>query len=268
MPGTFFDLKTPDQRLAIVDLLKIDKPAFMKERVKDWTDELKKELNAKIKFNSGKVDEILEDVVRLKAAVLAYEKSPVVDRDNSNEIEAAYRKSVEDYETKREHALKENNRITMADNENAREIANVERRLQELRTEYESVVAKPVCSSCGQDLKDVKSSLNAIVAKADVEKAKLELLKKHVSEMKFDVPAQLPYLTIEEKAVKVGIVLDVTTESEKQLKRDYDTAKRDLEDKQRKLKELGEVKDKETVEKIEKAEREFTSYLATQVSKL
>lgn len=52
MPGTFFDLGTPAQRLAIVDLLKIDKPGFMKERVKEWTDELKKDLNAKIKFNS------------------------------------------------------------------------------------------------------------------------------------------------------------------------------------------------------------------------
>lgn len=191
-----------------------------------------------------------------------------MDRDNTREIEEAYRNSVADYEKKRNEAIEANSRITMAENENARNLTATEKRIQEFRDEYNSVVANPVCRSCGHELSDVKSQLEKIVEKAGVETTKLNELRKFKSEMKFDVPAQLPYLSLEEKAAKVGIVIDVTTESEKQRKRDYDTAKRDLEDKQKKLKDLEQVKDKETVESIDKAEKEFTAYLETAIAKL
>ena len=148
MPGVFFDMDTPKQRLAIVELLGIDRESFMKERVPDWTDKMKSELNAKIKFNAGKEDEILEDIMKLKASVLEYESNPVVEVDNSEEIRKAYEASVADYESKRSEALKLNMENSAKKQADVLRSSALNKELAKLRQDYEEVQKNPVCERC------------------------------------------------------------------------------------------------------------------------
>lgn len=52
LPGEFFNLgSTTEQRKAIIDLLQIDYPQFMKGAVPEWHEDIEKEIKDRMKQN-------------------------------------------------------------------------------------------------------------------------------------------------------------------------------------------------------------------------
>lgn len=148
LPGEFFTMPTTQQRLTLVKLLSIDQKAFMEERVPGWTPDMKKTVTARLKENQGKESVIIDDITRLKSRVLAFEKDPVTDDDNSQEIMRAYSLLVRNHNDNRiaiqeanfaEEQMQRNQRAT---------IDSLAKQQEELRGKF-AVAKEGKCSACG-----------------------------------------------------------------------------------------------------------------------
>lgn len=270
LAGEFFDMDTSKQRLAIVQLLGIDREAFMKKHVADWTEDLEKDLKKTMTFNQGKEAALLEDIVKLRNVVIEYEKNPVIVSDNSSDIERAYRDSIKDAVAKYDEAVKHNAKIVLDKNNHVVHIDIAERKIQELLEQYNDAIADLNCSSCGQPMPKEKRDaiVEEIRIKGSKARAELDTLKAKTFPDPVEVPERPADLTIEEKAKVLGLEIVKTSQDELRRKAEYESAKTMLASKEEELKSLGELDTKDKLELIAKTKKAFTAELNVAITEL
>jgi len=277
LPGEFFNLgSTTEQRKAIIDLLQIDYPQFMKGAVPEWHEDIEKEIKDRMKQNEWREDIILKDITRLRSAVIAYEKNPVVLEDNSQELLQEYNAWLAKQNAERTSIMNDNNAIVRQKNElqnminqDKRSISNYEETLQRLR-EKRDAIKKSECPTCKQKVPFDQPAIDKIVQEAEGIKA---AIAKHNTSIDSH---QTELDTLETKAVPNEVLytsdpfarakilwkeLKVNTNEERDAVSQYENNKRELGLKEDQLKKLGEINDKVLLSSIDSAKKLFTKNL-------
>lgn len=277
LPGEFFNMgSTTEQRKAIIDLLGIDYPACMKGAVPEWHEDIEKEIKDRMKQNEWREDVILADITRLKSAIIAYEKNPIVLEDNSQELYQEYNAYHAKLNTDRNAAISNNNNVvrqrndlTHSINQDKRSIESMEAQVNQMRDEVNWLL-KGTCGTCGQKVPVDQAKIDSITAKAKSIKTGIEETKKDISEKESrlqalvtaDVPNEVPFVTDPyERAKIIGKVLKVNTVEERDAVSQYENNKRELTLKENQLKKLGEINDKVLLSSIDSAKKLFTKNL-------
>ena len=270
LTGEFFNLNTPEQRASIVGLLGIDYPAYMKKTIPAWHDKMETELNRTMTFNEGKEQALLEDIVKLRETVIAYEKDPVTVKDNFAEIERAYRDSIKDVVAKHEEAVKFNSSLVVQQNRFNVDFAMAKNKVQNLLEKYSDAVADLNCSSCGQPLPKEKREavIQGIKDEGVKARAELDALQNKAMAKPMEVPERPGDKTLGEKALAGGMELEFTSQEELRRKADYESAKSTLASKEKELRGLGELETKELLELISQTKFAFTKELNETVKAL
>lgn len=277
LPGEFFNLgSTTEQRKAIIDLLQIDYPQFMKGAVPEWHEDIEKEIKDRMKQNEWREDIILKDITRLRSAVIAYEKNPIVLEDNSQELLQEYNAWLAKQNATRTSVMNDNNAIVRQKNElqnminqDKRSISNYEETLQRLR-EKRDAIKKSECPTCKQTVPFDQPAIDKIVQEA--ESIKTAIAKHNTSILSHQteldtletkpVPNEVLYSTDSYVRAKIlGKTLKVNTNEERDAVSQYENNKRELELKETQLKKLGEINDKVLLSSIDSAKKLFTSNL-------
>lgn len=277
LPGEFFNIgSTTEQRKAIIDLLNIDYPQFMKGTVPEWHEEIEKEIKDRMKQNEWREDIILKDITRLRSAVIAYEKNPIVLEDNSQELLQEYNAWLAKQNAERTAIMADNNAIIRQKNElqnminqDKRSISNYEETLQRLR-EKRDAIKKSECPTCKQTVPFDQSAIDKIVEEA--ESIKAAIAKHNISILSHQteldtldtspVPNEVLYTSDPYVRAKIiGKTLKVNTNEERDTVSQYENNKRELELKETQLKKLGEINDKVLLSSIDSAKKLFTSNL-------
>lgn len=277
LPGEFFNLgSTTEQRKAIIDLLGIDYPAFMKGAVPEWHEDIEKEIKDRLKQNEWREDIILKDITRLRSAVIAYEKNPIVLEDNSQELLQEYNAWLAKQNSDRTAILNDNNAIVRQKNElqaminrDKQAIATHEDSIQRLRDKRDSI-KKSECPTCKQTVPFDQKAIDDIVANAETLKAAIAKhntsILSHQTELDTldtkPVPNEVMYVTDPFARAKIlGKELKVNTNEERDAVSQYENNKRELDLKETQLKKLGEINDKVLLSSIDSAKKLFTSNL-------
>lgn len=277
LPGEFFNLgSTTEQRKAIIDLLQIDYPQFMKGAVPEWHEDIEKEIKDRMKHNEWREDIILKDITRLRSAVIAYEKNPIVLEDNSQELLQEYNAWLAKQNATRTSVMNDNNAIVRQKNElqnminqDKRSISNYEETLQRLR-EKRDAIKKSECPTCKQTVPFDQPAIDKIVQEA--ESIKAAIAKHNISILSHQteldtldtkpVPNEVLYATDPFVRAKIlGKELKVNTNEERDAVSQYDNNKRELWLKEDQLKKLGEINDKVLLSSIDSAKKLFTKNL-------
>jgi energy-coupling factor transporter ATP-binding protein EcfA2 len=281
LPGEFFSMwSTTEQRKAIIDLLQIDYPAFMKDAVPEWHEDVEKEIKDRMKSNEWREDIILKDITRLKSAVIAYEKNPIVLEDNSQELLQEYNAWLAKQNTDRNAILNENNAIVRQKNElqaminrDKQSIATHEESIQRLRDKRDAI-KKSECPTCKQKVPFDQSAIDDIVANASTLKAAIEKHNQSIASHQAEldsletkpVPNEVLYTTDPYARAKIlGKTLKVNTNEERDAVSQYENNKRELSLKEEQLKKLGEINDKVLLSSIDSAKKLFTTNLQEQI---
>ena len=277
LPGEFFNLgSTTEQRKAIIDLLDIDYPAFMKGAVPEWHEDIEKEIKDRMKQNEWREDIILKDITRLRSAVIAYEKNPVVLEDNSQDLFQEYNAWHHNQNSERNTIIADNNAIVRQKNElqsminrDERSIATHEDSIQRLRDKRDAI-KKSECPTCKQAVPFNQSAIDEIVENAATLKAAIDKHKETIAchQAELDtletkpVPNEVLYAI--DPFVQAKILwkeLKVNTNEQRDAVSQYENNKRELELKETQLKKLGEINDKVLLSSIDSAKKLFTSNL-------
>lgn len=270
MPGAFFDLSTPDQRMAIVELLGIDRESFMKELIPEWTPDLKTELNKRMSLNAGREDVLLDDIMKLRSVVIVYEKNPVEIEDNTNQIIDAWNKLNDKYIKAHSELVRRNMDITLAIGERDRALARLRTDRETLLAKYKQAAIVDKCPTCHNPYSE--SSKNSVLDSIKIEGKKIAEEIKALEEKTFPNPEPVPPTIVRPEldvmAKEVGMELRITSEADWQRRQEYLSAKKTLAEKEEALRKLGEVKDKEVLAQIAKAEFAFTQFLEEKTKSL
>lgn len=148
LAGEFFGMTTPEQRGSIVKLLDIDYAGFMREAVPEWTDKLETELNRSLTFNEGKEEALLQDLVKLRAEVIDYEKNPVEIVDNTGLIETAWANTVRPLQQAAREATTKNSDVAIANARRTNNIAACKAAYETLKENYVKASNGTNCSNC------------------------------------------------------------------------------------------------------------------------
>lgn len=268
MSWAFFDLSTPDQRLAIVDLLGIDYEGYMKKAVPQWHPKIETELNAKLKFNEGKESALLEDIQQLRSAIIAYDNSPETWEDNSQEVERLYHeKFVREFEKRRFEALEENAKMKMDWNKSRQELSDLMRKRDQLRDKFNQVKTW-TCPTCWSPNKNTESLLAEINAEGKVLNVRIAELNQEKEPNYLVIPDPMEPISLESKAKALGMELKRISPESSSRTADYMAAKKQLVEKENQLKSLGEIEDAKTLEAVKDAKRSFTENLNVKVKDL
>lgn len=277
LPGEFFNLgSTTEQRKAIIDLLQIDYPAFMKASVPEWHDNIEKEIKDRMKQNEGREDVILNDITRLRSAVIAFEKNPVVLEDNSQELFKEYNDWHAKQNAERTSIMNENNAIVRQKNDlqnminrDKQAILTHEESIQKLRDKRDAV-KKSECPTCKQKVPFDQSVIDNIVANANTLRATIEKHNQSIASHQAEldsletkpVPNEVMYTTDPHQRAKIlGKVLKFNTNEERDAVSQYENNKRELSLKEKQLKDLNELNDKVLLASIDWAKKTFTANL-------
>lgn len=277
LPGEFFNLgSTTEQRKAIIDLLQINYPEFMKGAVPEWHEDIEKEIKDRMKQNEWREDIILKDITRLRSAVIAYEKNPVVLEDNSQELLQEYNAWLAKQNAERTSIMNDNNVIVRQKNElqnminqDKRSISNYEETLQRLR-EKRDAIKKSECPTCKQKVPFDQPAIDKIVQEAEGIKTAIAKhntsITSHQTELDTletkTVPNEVLYTSDPFARAKIlGKELKVNTNEERDAVSQYENNKRELELKETQLKKLGEINDKVLLSSIDSAKKLFTKNL-------
>ena len=277
LPGEFFNLgSTTEQRKAIIDLLQIDYPQFMKGVVPEWYEDIEKEIKDRMKQNEWREDIILKDITRLRSAVIAYEKNPIVLEDNSQELLQEYNAWLAKQNANRTSVMNDNNAIVRKKNElqaminrDKQAIVTHEYSIQKLRDERDAI-KKCECPTCKQNVPFDQNAIDVIVENAATLKAAIEKHNQNIASYQTEldsletksVPNEVLYTSDPLLRAKIiGKELKVNTSEECDAVSQYWNNKRELELKETQLKKLWEVNDKVLLSSIDSAKKLFTSNL-------
>lgn len=277
LPGEFFNLgSTTEQRKAIIDLLQINYPEFMKSVVPEWHEDIEKEIKDRMKQNEWREDIILNDITRLRSAVISYEKNPIVLEDNSQEISQAYAEYHLKQNSERNNIISTNRDISRQKvdlsnmiNQSKRTIQDIETKIQSLR-EKRDATKQGKCLTCKQPIPVDESAIANIVQEAKSLKETIakhdQSIVSHTTELESlslqEVPDEVPYITDKVEQAKVlWKVLKMNTIEERTAVSQYENNKRELALKEDQLKKLGEINDKVLLSSIDSAKKQFTANL-------
>ena len=277
LPGEFFNLgSTTEQRKAIIDLLQIDYPTFMKGAVPEWHEDIEKEIKDRMKQNEWREDIILKDITRLRSAVIAYEKNPIILEDNSQELLQEYNAWLAKQNATRTSVMNDNNAIVRQKNElqsminrDERSIATHEDSIQRLRDKRDAI-KKSECPTCKQTVPFNQSAIDEIVENAATLKAAIDKHKETIACHKAEldtletkpVPNEVLYTTDPFARAKIlWKELKVNTNEQRDAVSQYENNKRELGLKEDQLKKLGEINDKVLLSSIDSAKKLFTKNL-------
>lgn len=284
LPGEFFNVgSTTDQRKAIIDLLNIDYESSMKEAVEDWYPTIEKDIRDRMKRNEGKEDVILADILRLRAAIISYEKAPVSIGDNTNEIADLYSKYHAKQNKGRQEVIESNNDIVRQKNTLVQEINNINRNITRIEEDVQwyrdkvNSIYSGKCNACSQPVPVDQGLIDALTARAKSLKVEAVTIRKNVEEKQAllesltlaPVPNESLYINTIEAQAKV-LNMKVFRNSPEDIAKvsQYNTDKRELVLKETQLKWLDELNDKILMSSIEAAKKAFTLNLEKQIKPL
>lgn len=285
IPGEFFKLTTSEQRLALVDVLKIDKEKFMKDAMPTWTPDLLKSFNYIIKRNEWRKEVIIEDIKRHDKIVKEFEANPFTIEDNSKDLWAKYRAEFALKNKWYTDAIEYNNGIRIKENNLKSEIAYAQSQLNSLISKRDALRIKfteintnwicPVCSwplnktTIGLELNKINAEWVSIKEDIDKENKKILDLNEQLAALPnfIAVPDRLQELTsIDEVAKFLGETVTYPTPEQVQKYNEYITATKELPHKKEELKKLGEIDIESQMEDIVNLEKKFTEYLQDIIS--
>ena len=280
VPGEFFKMNTPDQRLALVDILGIDKAKFMVDCIPEWRPDLMKEYNDILKRNKWRKEVIIEDIKRHDKIIKEFEANPFSVDDNSADLWSRYRADLAVKNSAYNEAIEFNNSIQIKENNlksdiayNQAQLNNLTVKRDELRDRFSKTKTNWVCPVCSGPLnKDkITDELNKLNAegksiKENIDKfsAKIDELNKALASLpkKKEVPSKVAELNnVDAIAEYFGEKVKYPTPEQVELYKQYTAAQRELPHKKEELKKLWEISIEKDIEDISNAETKFTEYL-------
>lgn len=176
VPWKFFELKsTTEQRKVLIDLLDLDYNTFMKTECDKsvdqfpyliWSEDLEKNLNAKMKEFETNETLILQDINRLKSELINFDTKTFEDIERYNEdtnkvMEAIkeYNKWIIDRQNKYNALITSRNNLNVRIDSNRNEIQrltdsniSLDKQLEQLRIDYSNTDSKAICDKCWSEL--------------------------------------------------------------------------------------------------------------------
>lgn len=267
---------TDEQRSLLIQLLWLDYEAYMASKIKDYYPDMLKDKESELKAANANEKLILADITRLEVlcmpieaktfpAIEAYRNTLSLIQDKKN----AFNDTVFTINSER-------NRLNLELTNLKNRLANKQRDIELLRSDYESH-NEAKCKTCGQSIWRDEAKLKFIEQEWKLLKLDIEKLEADIAwlEQKLTTVAQADpiYETDPMKLAKqFNIELDIPPEEMFTLEKQYNNMlieqwahKKELELKKQQLKNLKHLELQDSIEELKEAKSDFLSLLETKV---
>lgn len=286
LPWRFFTLNTPNQRRLFTRLLDLDKEEYMKERIPEWTSDMKSRLTKAIKEMEMMNKILADDIIRLTNEIKNFKQEDHTEIENKIKQWDELRKEILTFNNSLDYSKRDAlvNKRSEIENELAKAQMQLEnnKRIEKLIKEKQEEVIKDKCPSCNQKLSSIKFKSIEQHRQEEIEKLKsqlviinLEDIQKRLDKVRKEIdelPTPKAITSVSEWCEVNQIDFTPPTEEELQWHNQYKEAlawvwrmKTELELKKQQQKENNFLKLQMELDNLIDIEREFTQILQDKI---